>query len=169
MDSPRFVGGDESRSPERISGVNMLLLGRRNYEDGAETMKPSLRDIILKAQREMRRADGRQTPEDVSTERQFKDMQAMKQFASFHLSLATAHEIEPAVAWNGTAAIARFSSDDQPFTVRKDATEFVLLAGDESGRELARVAAKDGFEAGTKFLSAVGDFLGLSGAEVPEL
>jgi hypothetical protein len=54
-------------------------------------MKPRLRNLILRAQRETRRADGRETPEDLATERQFKDMQAMKQFAGFHVSMATAH------------------------------------------------------------------------------
>jgi hypothetical protein len=39
------------------------------------------------------------------------------------------------------------------FTVRKDETEFVLLAGDESGRELARAEAKNGFEGGTRIVS----------------
>lgn len=128
-------------------------------------MKPTLRDVILRAQRETRRAEGRETPEDVETERQLEDLQAMKQFAGLHLSSA----IEPVVAWTGSAAVARFSIDGQAFTIRKDATEFVLLAGDETGRELARAEAKNGFKAGTRILSAIGDFLGVSGSEVSEL
>ena len=131
-------------------------------------MTPQLRNAILRAQRETRVAEGRQTPADVATDRQFRDLQSLKQFCGFHLAIPTAHEIEPSVEWDGTTAVARFTVDGQEFLIRKSGTEFVLLTGKEPGQELAGVGEKSGFRGGDKFLSVLGDFLGVSGSETPE-
>jgi hypothetical protein len=72
------------------------------------------------------------------------------------------------VKWNGTEAIAEFSIDGNAFVIRKELNGFALLAGNESGQGLARVELKSKFQGGAKFLSALGDFLGASGTEVPE-
>jgi hypothetical protein len=96
-------------------------------------------------------------------------MKSLKHFCGFHLALPTQHEINPAVEWNGTAAVAEFTIDGNDFIIRKEPTEFVLLAGSESGHELACVEAKREFMGGAKFLSAIGNFLGASGTETPEL
>jgi len=78
------------------------------------------------------------------------------------------HEIEPRVEWDGMASVAAFTIDEKSFIVRKEAAEFVLLAAAEPDVELARVGEKSGFKGGNKFLSVLGDFLGVLGVEVPE-
>ena len=131
-------------------------------------MTPKTRNVILRAQRETRCAEDRQTPEDIATEKQYEDVKSLKRFCGFHLAIPTEHEINPAVEWNGTAAVAEFTIDGNAFVIRREPSEFVLLSGSESSRELSRVEVKSEFRGGAKFLSAIGDFLGVSGTEISE-
>ena len=131
-------------------------------------MTPKLRNVILRAQRETRRAENRQTPEDIATDGQYEDVTSLKRFCRFHLAVPTHGEIDPDAEWNGKAAVADFSIEGNAFTIRKEATGLVLLSGGDSGHEVARVEEKSEFRAGAKLLSAIGDFLGVSGTETPD-
>jgi hypothetical protein len=146
-----------------------MFLDQREFSTlGFDDMNPELRNMILEAQRETRLAEGRPTPEDVKTQRQFDDMKTIEKFAGFNLRIATASKIEPVAEWTGSAAVARFTIDNQPFTILKDTSEFVLLAGDEHGQELTRIDAKPQFPSTQKFLSALGDFFSISAKESPQ-
>lgn len=133
-------------------------------------MTSKLLDLILRAQLEVRRRDNRMSKEDIERQRQEAEVLAMKWFADFHLKMGTGYEIQPKVEWSGTSASATFAIDGQDFTVIKDGNNIVLLvllAGNGFGAELARVTEKKdwGYEACTRFLSAVGDFLGISASD----
>jgi hypothetical protein len=65
-------------------------------------------------------------------------------------------------------ALATFTVDGKAFMIRMEAAHFILLAGSESGQELARVGAKTEFRGAAKLLSALGNFLGVSGIETAE-
>ena len=124
-------------------------------------MTPELRNAILEAKREIRFAEGRQTPEDFATHRQHEELKTLKRFAEWELKIASAYQIQPVSRWTGVVALAQFDIDGQAFAIRKDSTEFVLLAGLEAGEELARIAAKPWADT-NKFLAAIGDFMGVS-------
>ena len=121
--------------------------------------------MILRAQRERRQALGQTTEQDTATQLQYEDISVMKRF-TWIIRVSSGYELEPSVERNGATAIARFTVDGRPFTIRKDGSEFVLLAGDEPGRVLARVPITK-VSGDSDFFSAIGDFLGVSGTENP--